>query len=192
MGMRDGIAGRKGCGTGGGSVGGSSGGVAVGRGAAGLVAVVAAITAWTLAALLCLAAPALAFWGDYGPEPRPEIFGVRLGDDIRNYKGMVLRPANYEPHRGAYQRKTDEGLTFAGVPLWGEGTDSRPYYSTYKNKIYRIAFHVRPEDYERAAQKVNAMFGPPRARGVSPVSLEFEYVWMNSEVFVTSDRDGGF
>lgn len=143
--------------------------------------------------LVCLAAPAGAFWGDYGPEPPPEIFGVRLGDDIRNYEGMEMRPGPYDsPDWRAYQRKAEEGLTFAGVPLWGEGADSRPYYATYKNKIGSIKFSVRSEDYEVVVQKLNAMFGPPRERRESPIGGRIEYIWMNSEVYVDSDRDGAF
>ena len=142
--------------------------------------------------LVCLTAPAQAFWGDYGAEPPPEIFGVRLGDDIRNYKGMKLRQASYDPYQGAYQRKADEGLTFAGVPLWGEGTDSRPYYATYKNKIGSIKFSVRPEDYEAVAHEISAMFGPPKEKRESPIGWKTKYIWMNSEVFVDSDRAGSF
>ena len=143
--------------------------------------------------LVCLAAPAGAFWGDYGPEPPPEIFGVRLGDDIRNYEGMEMSSGPYEPDSwNVYQRKADEGVTFEGVPLVAEGPDSRPYYKTYKNKIYCISFHVSEKDYEKVAQRLNAMFGPPREQRESPIGGRFEYIWMNSETFVRSHRNGGF
>ncbi len=89
-----------------------SGEAFAGKGAAmRAAAATAAAVAWILATLLCLPAPARAFWGDYGPEPPPEIFGVRLGDDIRNYEGMkyVIDEA------WLYRRAADKGLAFGGV-----------------------------------------------------------------------------
>ena len=124
------------------------------------------IAAWALAALLCLSAPARAFWGDYGPEPAPEIFGVRLGDDIRNYKGMV-RVKSSDPSRGivTYVRGSDEGIHFGGVPVKENSKDpgDGPGYETYKNKIYRITFSVAKEDYEETAR---GMVIPPKKSSI--------------------------
>ncbi len=144
--------------------------------------------------LVCLAAPAGAFWGDYGPEPPPEIFGVRLGDDIRNYEGMAMFPGPYTlmPARKLYQRQEEKGLTFEGVPLRQDDPKFRPYYCTYKNKIFDISFYVHPNDYERTVQKISAMLGPPSGYRGRPIEDDSGYVWMDSEVFVQSSRKGSF
>ena len=148
-----------------------------------------------LTLLLCLPAPALAFWGDYGPDPAPELFGVRLGDDIRKYKNMEqLSPPKELTYRTFYQHKEEKYSNFEGIPLHGD--DPSPYYVTYKHKIYQILFNVRPDDYEKAVQKIATMFGPPSGyKNFEHNMLGYAdplsgHVWLNSEVFVQAHHDG--
>ena len=147
--------------------------------------------------LVCLVAPARAFWGDYATEPPPEIFGVRLGDDIRNYKGMAAgKLANPElfPGEKIYSRKSDKGLMFNGVPVKEADKNGAygPSYSVYKNKIYAISFNVSKEDYAEALRQMDALFGPCREIEEGFRQGEKRYSWLNYEVSVESSSGEHF
>ena len=67
------------------------------------------------AGLLISAGPAGAFWGDYGEAP-PEFFGVRLGDDIRDYPDMLpLYPGDGSAGRFGYYREADSNASIVGA-----------------------------------------------------------------------------
>ncbi len=137
------------------------------------------------AGLLLLAGPAGAFWGDYGEAP-PEFFGVRLGDDIRDYPDMLRRvhPANDGANGIAdYYREADNSATIAGVPVQNSPVFKTPlkvYYRTYKNKVFHIAVHVLLEDFEKVRQYLDAAYGVTHI----PENINEFYHWGLYEVLI--------
>ena len=114
------------------------------------------------AGLLISAGPAGAFWGDYGEAP-PEFFGVRLGDDIRDYPDMLpLYPDDGDAGLFDYYREADSNATIAGVAVQNNLIRERPlyiFYRTYKNKVYEIGFPVLLEDFEKVRQYLTTVYG---------------------------------
>lgn len=94
-----------------------------------------ALTLATVLALFLSAAPARAH---YENNPIPEVLGVKLSGDIRDYPGMVP-VKNFTDESITYERAADEQVTFNGIPVFAIG------YNTYENRMSRIHFSIRPE-----------------------------------------------
>ena len=126
------------------------------------------------AGLLFSAGPAGAFWGDYGEAP-PEFFGVRLGDDIRDYPDMKL------DNGGRYYRETDNNASIAGMPMQGVSFASqRVYYYTYKNRVYSMVTEIFLEDFEEFRQYMAAEYG----LAYQPERIHEGYCWGSYEVSI--------
>ena len=114
------------------------------------------------AGLLFSAGPAGAFWGDYGEAP-PEFFGVRLGDDIRDYPDMLpLYPGDGSAGRFGYYREADSNASIVGATVQNDPVLELPayiFYRTYKNKIYEIDFSVLLEDFDLVRQYLTTVYG---------------------------------
>ena len=111
------------------------------------------------AGLLFSAGPVGAFWGDYGEAP-PEFFGVRLGDDIRDYPDMLpLYPDDSDKARVSYYREADSNATIVGVAVQNDPVIKTIYYSTYRWKVYEIDFYVLLEDFDLVRQYLTTVYG---------------------------------
>ena len=96
--------------------------------------------------------------------PIPEVLGVKLGGDIRDYPGM--EPASpYFDGSTIYERESDAGITFAGIPV------VYPGYTVYEDRISRIFFSIQPDNLE----KILAYFGT--AYGELQKDDDGTYIW---------------
>ena len=137
------------------------------------------------AGLLFSAGPAGAFWGDYGEAP-PEFFGVRLGDDIRDYPDMLpLYPGDGSAGRFGYYREADSNASIVGAIVQNNSVLETPiyiFYWAYKNKVYGIALSVLLEDFEKVRQYLTTVYGVTHI----PETSGDVYQWGLYEVLVTA------
>lgn len=84
--------------------------------------------------------------------PIPEVFGVKLGGDIRDYPGMApARP--FTDGSTIYERASDKGITFAGIPVTYSG------YTVSENRISRIYFCIQPDNLEKILTHFRTTYG---------------------------------
>lgn len=74
---------------------------------------------------------------DFPNNPIPEVFGVELGGDVRDYPGMTPTDS-FDDYDMSYSRASDEDITFMDIPVSDVG------YTIYEGRISRIFFFVEP------------------------------------------------
>lgn len=82
----------------------------------------------------------------------PEVFGIKLGADIRDYPGMKVRD-KYDDGTVNYIHPKDAGRVFGKV----ETLDVA--YATYKSKICAIIFTFKPDKLGRVLDQISSKYG---------------------------------
>ncbi len=96
-----------------------------------------------------------AAWAESNGVLIPEVFGVKLGDDIQNYPGM-REEKTYDDGTVNYTRAEDDGKTFEGV---GTLTIS---YSTYEGRVAGVIFTFKSDDLDSIMKDISARYGDYR------------------------------
>ena len=104
-----------------------------------------------LLAVLILPKPGLA-QDDFVNNPIPEVLGVKLGGDIRDYPGMALREPFFDGST-LYEIESNESITFAGIPV------TYPGCTVYENRISRIFFSIQPGNLEKILTYFRTTYG---------------------------------
>ena len=89
---------------------------------------------------------------DLPNNPIPEVLGVKLGGDIRDYPGMKPDRPFYDGST-IYERESDADITFAGVPI------TYSAYTVYENRISRIFFCIQPDNWEKLLTYFRRAYG---------------------------------
>ena len=84
--------------------------------------------------------------------PIPEVLGVKLGGDIRDYPGMAPTEPYFDGST-IYERESDEGITFADIPVVYSG------YTVYENRISRIYFFIQSDNLEKILAYFRTTYG---------------------------------
>ena len=89
---------------------------------------------------------------DFVNNPIPEVLGVKLGGDIRDYPGMAPDRPYYDGST-VYERESDAGITFEGIPV------TYSAYTVYENRISRIYFCIQPDNWQKLLTYFRATYG---------------------------------